>query len=46
MKWSLFIAALAFALAGSARAAGDGADWPRFLGLNADNISPETGLLD
>jgi len=24
----------------------DGADWPRFLGLNADNISLETGLLD
>ncbi len=44
------IAGLAFALTfqvcGSSAAVVDGEDWPRFLGLRANNISSETGLLD
>lgn len=47
MKTFLQSAGLALATIVHSIAANDaGADWPRFLGLNADNISRETGLLD
>jgi outer membrane protein assembly factor BamB len=38
--------ALVLSLLHRASAAQDGEDWPRFLGLRANNISAETGLLD
>lgn len=41
----LLVATLTSFQALRARAA-EGEDWPRFLGLRADNISTETGLLD
>lgn len=46
MKALLLAAALSVTATSHSFAANDGADWPRFLGLNADNISRETGLLD
>lgn len=47
-RLAVWVAALALALSPlhRASAAQDGEDWPRFLGLRANNISTETGLID
>lgn len=47
LAWSQAIAAIAFLFEVSALAQADaGSDWPRFLGPNGNNTSPETGLVE